>query len=25
VPVSDVVAAIAKYGIQTDKVNPLYA
>jgi pyruvate dehydrogenase E1 component len=25
VPVSDVVDAIAKYGIQTDKVNPLYA
>ena len=25
VPVADVVAAIAKYGIQTDKVNPLYA
>jgi pyruvate dehydrogenase E1 component len=25
VPVADVAAAIAKYGIQTDKVNPLYA
>jgi pyruvate dehydrogenase E1 component len=25
VPVSKVVEAIAKYGIQTDKVNPLYA
>jgi len=24
-PVSKVVEAIAKYGIQTDKVNPLYA
>jgi pyruvate dehydrogenase E1 component len=25
VPVSQVVQAIAKYGIKTDKVNPLYA
>ena len=25
VPVSKVVEAIAKYGIKTDKVNPLYA
>jgi pyruvate dehydrogenase E1 component len=25
VPVAKVVEAIAKYGIQTDKVNPLYA
>jgi hypothetical protein len=25
VPVSKVVEAIAKYGIKTDKINPLYA